>query len=619
MNSTRPTQGSAPRLAALLVLTVFLGLCGCTGGRRDHPPAGGGLPIVDASLKGAMEKTPSESLRLAAEGIRHLDRGELVEASTSFNQALKLDPTNSWLQLLNGTTYHLRAIRGDASFFDLAETGYRLAMRFDPSNWIAHYQTGLLYMDRRDWSRAREAFAETLAFRPDDPNLLYAMGCACYEGGDPASAAAVLSHLRTLEPSSLRSTRASAMALAAIDRREEARACIEEYRKAGASPSQGDEVTARVRDWEAFHDGCPAPADDSTPGAAHPAVAPAPAAPAPNPPVDAGAPGLGDAQGMVLVDVVILRNDESTATHKGVNFLNGLQVQFGNTATPLGWNFSHTKTSGTPRSQVAGFTAPISAPNLTYSLNIFNSAYERTEILAMPTLTALDGVQSEFFAGLNVNAAAVSGGSTYGSSVEVNKEIGITLKVTPTLMDKGRVKLCVYAEHNMLEEPSDNVVYDHQMIVSQTHVQTSVIMQAGETLVLSGLSDKETVTSRDGVPFMQDIPGLQYLFSRKAQENFQRSVLILLTPRLPEYIFTDNPKFSRDPARLAGGGAALEALRSRYVDWFRPYSNLDSAMYHLQTNDLYQEFRTGDVTNERWWQDDSFRLRLRQAIGFLYY
>lgn len=190
MSATRTTGDLAPRATALLALAFFLGLCGCAGARKDRVPAAAGLPIVDASLKGAMEKTFSESLQLAAEGIRRLDRGELPEASTSFNQALKLDPTNSWLQLLNGTTYHLRAIRGDSSFFDLAETGYRLAIRFDPSNWIAHYQTGLLQMDRRNWLGAREAFAGTLAFRPDDPNLLYAMACACYEGGDPGSPAA---------------------------------------------------------------------------------------------------------------------------------------------------------------------------------------------------------------------------------------------------------------------------------------------------------------------------------------------------------------------------------------------------------------------------------------------
>ncbi len=43
------------------------------------------------------------------------------------------------------------------------------------------------------------------------------------------------------------------------------------------------------------------------------------------------------------------------------------------------------------------------------------------------------------------------------------------------------------------------------------------------------------------------------------------------------------------------------------------------AFHHMQDNTLYREFRTGDVTMERWANSETLKSRLIQAIDFLYY
>jgi type II secretory pathway component GspD/PulD (secretin) len=63
----------------------------------------------------------------------------------------------------------------------------------------------------------------------------------------------------------------------------------------------------------------------------------------------------------------------------------------------------------------------------------------------------------------------------------------------------------------------------------------NVVMRMGDTLILGGLSEKESTNTRDGVPGMQDIPFLQYLFSAQQKTEFQKSVLILITPRPANY------------------------------------------------------------------------------------
>jgi hypothetical protein len=145
-------------------------------------------------------------------------------------------------------------------------------------------------------------------------------------------------------------------------------------------------------------------------------------------------------------------------------------------------------------------------------------------------------------------------------------------------------------------------------------------MRLGDTLILGGLSEKETTSTRDGVPILQDVPFMQYFFSAQQKTDYQKSVLILITPRPANYTWlSDQSKedFAKTPDDPFT--PSMDVLRARYQDWFKPYPNLASVFHHLNAADLYRDFRTGDVTLEAWDRMDSTRLRLKQALGFLYY
>ena len=60
-------------------------------------------------------------------------------------------------------------------------------------------------------------------------------------------------------------------------------------------------------------------------------------------------------------------------------------------------------------------------------------------------------------------------------------------------------------------------------------------------------------------------------------------------------------------------------LQARYTDWFKPYPNWASAFKHLQGNKLYREFRTGDVSLEKWEAQTTHKARLKKALEFLYF
>ena len=113
------------------------------------------------------------SEELGAIAIDLISKNDLENASKKLNQALKLSPSNSGLHYLNALTYHLQSSQGDQSKLPLAAEGYKLALKFDNSNWLARYNMGLLYLDQRKFEEAKEEFGEALLFVGKNPDVLY--------------------------------------------------------------------------------------------------------------------------------------------------------------------------------------------------------------------------------------------------------------------------------------------------------------------------------------------------------------------------------------------------------------------------------------------------------------
>ncbi|MEX0827922.1 MAG: hypothetical protein WD005_03115, partial [Haliea sp.] len=109
-----------------------------------------------------LDKIDTEPRHLAAQGIKALEENKLKEASRAFNQALKLDITNSHLQFLNGYAYHLMGDLDDATKYTLALEGYKLAVQFDQTNWVARYYMGLLQLEKKNYAGAQRTFADAV-------------------------------------------------------------------------------------------------------------------------------------------------------------------------------------------------------------------------------------------------------------------------------------------------------------------------------------------------------------------------------------------------------------------------------------------------------------------------
>ena len=549
--------------------------------------------------------------QIASDGINFILKKDYVGASKRFNAALKLSPSNSKIHFLNGLSYHLSSSEGDESKRALAEQGYDLSLKFDKSNWLVYYYKGLLKLDAKEFDKAKENFAEALLLNSNDPDLLYHMGFAAYYTQDIATARAVFFQLNKNEPESARSIEALAMVSAANNEPENAKNYISTLKtQNNTSIDRVKLLIKRLNDWESYHSKSKNKETINT----EKSIESINKKSDPEYVIDNSTDSYDfeeDQTDMITLDAVFISTEEVISSSRGTNLLNGLSVQFGNGDGDSSFTRTRENDSG---DKTVIETSLITIPAINYSLNIANSFGNRNEILARPSLVATSGSQSSFFAGIEVEAGIVS----EKGEVTIEKEVGVSLEITPEIQDDGRIALEIIASRTFLKPPSSNVKFDFAVELSKTQVSANVVVNEGDTLILSGLSEKEISSTRDGVPLLQDIPALQYIFSNERDYKLQKSILILITARKADYIYKKQSQ-NNEQVSSKVSSKAMKELRARYLDWFKPYPNTASVFEFMQGNALYREFRTGDVKMEKWQGSQNLSQRLSEARKFLYY
>lgn len=591
----------------------------------------------------------SDMLSKVTLAVGFIKRMALPQAQQALNEALQLDPRNAHLHFLNGFVYHLQARQGDIQKADLALEGYQQALRIDPGHWIAQEFLGLAHIDLKQFAAAKRAFSEVLLLTPQSARSIYGLMVSAYLTGDAKTACAMADQFLKVtarpEPGFLRSSIPVYASCGQFARADWIRAALIEHEGDGPEIERIDQ---RLRQWRAVYTPAAQGAAEGRgahrePGASHrpsSLLTQADAGPDPSfsrddddasadeegiddPPTTMGAETLAPSSEsieagpqMLLVDVVLLSTQELISTSKGVNLLSALTLQLGSFADNVpafGRVTTSTESTGSDRSSSTSITRAVTVPALSYSLNIANANSSLNEVLARPTLAAIEGMPSEFFSGTNLSAGVVSASEQGGTTViPVEKSFGIRLSITPTFVSQGRVQLKVEAQRTALNAAAENRNVAYQIEIGETTANANVVMNLGQTLVLSGLSEKSSSRTRDGVPLLQDLPGVQYFFSNKRSSDLQRSVLILVTPRAPVQI--SESASDRDPMAVR-----MQRLRETFGFAEPTPPNIEAVMTQIQGNDFFREFRQGDVSMERWDRMRTTGDRLKEALGFLYY
>ena len=178
--------------------------------------------------------------------------------------------------------------------------------------------------------------------------------------------------------------------------------------------------------------------------------------------------------------------------------------------------------------------------NGTYGMSALLRALQSetgTNILSTPNLITLDNEEARIVIGKNVpiitGSYAQSGSTTTVTPFQTvsRQDIGLTLRVRPQISETGIVKMQIFQEISSIQ----NQDFASGIILFKRNIESNVVVDDGQIVVIGGLMDDRYTDSSSGVPFLKDIPILGALFRYDSTKRTKTNLMVFLRP----YILRD--------------------------------------------------------------------------------
>ncbi|PSW03380.1 type II secretion system secretin GspD [Photobacterium lipolyticum] len=154
-----------------------------------------------------------------------------------------------------------------------------------------------------------------------------------------------------------------------------------------------------------------------------------------------------------------------------------------------------------------------------------------SNILSSPSITVLDNGEASFIVGEEVPVVT---GSTSSASNDnpfqtvERKEVGIKLNVTPQINEGDSVQLKIEQEVSSVIGANGAV----DVRFAKRQLNTSVLVQDSQMIVLGGLIDTQTNESESKIPLLGDIPILGHLFKSTNTTTTKRNLMVFIKPTI---------------------------------------------------------------------------------------
>ena len=171
---------------------------------------------------------------------------------------------------------------------------------------------------------------------------------------------------------------------------------------------------------------------------------------------------------------------------------------------------------------------------MTVILNALESQ-GNTNILSTPSLLTLDneeafitvGQQVPFVTGSYTNTGVGNGASNPFQTIE-RQSVGVTLKVTPQINEGDAVVMDIIQEVSSLGP----ALIASDIITNERKIETMVLANDGNIVVLGGLVEDKVTDSSEGVPVLSSIPLLGRLFRSDSVEVTKQNLLVFIRPTI---------------------------------------------------------------------------------------
>ena len=178
------------------------------------------------------------------------------------------------------------------------------------------------------------------------------------------------------------------------------------------------------------------------------------------------------------------------------------------------------------------------------------------KILAEPTVMAISGQEASFLAGGKIFIPVAQNGVGGASTITLEeKEYGVAVKFTPTVLGNGRINLRVAPEVSELNREGIGVSVNGSSSATAIlpafttrRATTTVQLQDGQSFAIGGLIRNNVTSNIKRFPLLGEVPVLGALFRSSDFQNDRTELVFIVTPRLAKPL-PDTPRLPTDDYR----------------------------------------------------------------------
>ena len=153
------------------------------------------------------------------------------------------------------------------------------------------------------------------------------------------------------------------------------------------------------------------------------------------------------------------------------------------------------------------------------------------EVVARPKVITADKSPALIESGVEIPyQEATSSGATSTSF----KDAVLSLEVTPQITPDDRIIMQLNVKQDTV-----GTIFNGVPSINTNEIQTEVLVDNGQTIVLGGIFQTDKNVSTTKTPFLGDIPYVGRLFKRTIERDDKQELLIFITPRIIADVLTD--------------------------------------------------------------------------------
>lgn len=150
------------------------------------------------------------------------------------------------------------------------------------------------------------------------------------------------------------------------------------------------------------------------------------------------------------------------------------------------------------------------------------------EVISTPKVMTADKQTAKVATGQQVPYLMTTTSGAGSTATTSFKDALLSLDVTPSITPDGKIQMKLDISKDSVAGEAPN----GELILNKNNINTNVLVNNGETVILGGVFEQTTTNTQTKVPFFGDIPLVGRLFRKDVKSDDKQELLIFVTPRI---------------------------------------------------------------------------------------